>query len=688
MRTKLTPDAIAQARIRLHELFDQTLTAAHASSEPLLSITEYTPSSLQRVLASAHSSSASKYEAYHQRRNAGGPRELFPTKEHAREWLRLAAVVKYVDGGWISTIMNEVSGSPLRSDPSRNNSTARQAGKMAWQVISEEFGDGDLEKNHIYMYHALMDQLGVGARDEHDRAVPGHIRGFDGLKEDEGVERCWTAAVAQQCIGILSTEYCPEALGFNMAYETLPYHLLVTSRELRELDIDDTYFALHITIDNADSGHAALARLAVERYLEGVRSDSGDEAVQAAWKRVQAGFLLADCLPTTPWSPIEFEQINKSTSWRPVITPSATPKPANKTEAEMAKLMQRKAVAAEKMHCPSRMTIKKKTIEQWLDPKSLTEEKALEFVRAMAEARVMVKKGDVAGSRLMKELEWGGRMFGAFSRGEVEVVRRWIEGLGQGGQPKVTYGSFTGRTDLTLDAVQTPTPSSTDIILDHTSPIPATLDDLLSLPTPTLAPATFSHILPLWLTSLTLLEIFPASPTKLSTPLGMWVIRLVRSQQGFAPLHQPADICAGLDDFGMEYQHDVKGLWEIAEAIAGRELVLADELRSADEKIRRECEKLLAMRNRPYDHEATLLGLTLGFTRALHAQSAFSGMISGDEAGLQLRGTLSRIVREEIEAVSEFIERERSHQGDEERNGRYWRDFVKGYRGAVQMVVV
>ena len=40
----------------------------------------------------------------------------------------------------------------------------------------------------------------------------------------------------------------PEAIGFNLAYEQLAYHLLVTIHELKELRIDPYYFVLHVYV--------------------------------------------------------------------------------------------------------------------------------------------------------------------------------------------------------------------------------------------------------------------------------------------------------------------------------------------------------------------------------------------------------------------------------------------------------
>jgi hypothetical protein len=38
-------------------------------------------------------------------------------------------------------------------------------------------------------------------------------------------------------------------------------------KELKELKLNDYYFLLHISIDNADSGHTAMAMHAVVKYM-------------------------------------------------------------------------------------------------------------------------------------------------------------------------------------------------------------------------------------------------------------------------------------------------------------------------------------------------------------------------------------------------------------------------------------
>lgn len=686
------PDALHLARERLDGLFEQTMSAALAQPNPnedsILSIGPYSPARLRDLLLRAHRSNATKYEAYLCRRRSGGPREMFPTHAHAKEWLRLAAVVKYVDGGWLGGVLvtpGEGEGAGRRAEGSRRSA------KMAWQVMSEEYGDGDLQKNHVDLYYRLVDSLGIGARapipSQLEIVGQGHTlhgweKGFDGLAPDEGAPRCWTAALAQLCIGLLAAhDRLPEALGFNMSYETLPYHLLVTTCELRELGIDDTYFALHVTIDNLHTGHAALSRLAVEAYLEAVPPGEREEQ----WSRVQRGFVLADGLPTTPWGPIEFEPTLQG--WRPRCSPTSTAATSTSTavvsstlgpplrpgvdatpqEMDMARLLVDKAQAAEKMHCPSRVRIGGRTIEQWLDPACMTVPNALKFARALAGARPWVFPGDPAKSRLVREVEWGGRMFGAFSRHEVAVVKLWIESLstepGQDGSSRQEVSMPNPQKGSTMEVNPSRVLSSSSDAVPTTSIIDMSVFDqlgesnptplptlLASSPSPPLSP--FENIRETILASLTMLDHFTLSPTRLATPLGMCVIRLLRAQLGFPSLHTPTDICAGTDHFTPDISsgsddddptEDVMGIYELLH----KSRLEPGQSSTSKELVGKKWQLLAELRRRPYANSGILLGI-LAALLPLHI--ALVGVLNDASD----RRTLRRIVEEERQALLDY----------------------------------
>lgn len=620
------------------ELLDRTLSTAHAhlSETVLYAGPTYSPTALHKFFGFNHEASTAKYRSYLSRRKAGGPRELYPDRAYAVEWLRQAAVVKYVDGGWATGVLEAVQ---ARTEAG-SEGARREAAKIAWQVVSEEFGDGDLQKNHVWLYRSLMRSLGVGGFDSSGHALTGADRGFDGFPSTHGIQRCWTAAIAQQLIGLFSAEFFPESLGFNMAYETLPYHLLVTSWELRELGIDDHYFGLHITIDNADTGHAALAMLAVERYLAGVEAVQGVEERDKAWRRVQAGVCLADELPTIPSSPRVFDPV----MWTPVpavVNPpptiSTAPPAANvrdlKLETQVVQLLVRKTKVAQAMHCPSRLKIAGETIAEWLDPATLTPERATTLARALR-SPANGNDGSWIGKRVMRELTWGGRMFGAFSRTETGVMRRWIEGTPPTGSQADTDGA-AGAYELfvgTLPPRHTFFASRSDHIdfqqLVKPSPSPHSTSNPAPLSTTDLA-----LLLPLWHTSLTLLELFPLSPARLASPTGMIALRLLRTQLGFPALHAAGEICAGLDHF--DGGGSVIGLYEVAIALTGGLPVQEGEGwgGSGAEKIEAFCVMLQEMRRRPYRYTNELFGVVRALSAELYAGDAVWSCLA-DDSGL------------------------------------------------------
>ncbi|WWD15612.1 hypothetical protein CI109_100034 [Kwoniella shandongensis] len=680
------PEGTNAARIRLTELFDRTMHAAsqQSPSSTILAVNTYTPQALEQHFAGEHTSSTNRYEAYLARRKKGGPRELFPTREHAVRWLRTAAVVKYVDGGWVANVLGVDTAAPKGSKIEEGDypgGPERRAGKLAWQVISEEFGDGDLDKNHVYVYNELLKGLHPSGL-----SATGAEQHFDGLADDEGSPRCWTAAVAQQCIGLLSStdDYFPEALGFNMAYETLPYHLLVTSRELRELKLDDYYFALHITIDNPDSGHAAIARASVDRYLEGVRVRDGQKAMERMWRRVQAGVILADGLPTTPWAPVDFAVDPVTRLWKPVPQKAAVAG-ATEIESRLVKLLGRKAIAAEKMHCPSRILIKGHTIEYWLAPATFTFDKGLEFVRALAEKRPWVSPGSSPKSKLVQELEWGGRMFGAFSRDEVNVVKRWIEALGQVESAEGAYERYIGVGEKSIALPIPLRDVSTDVIarFASTTQTPHSFSSLATLPTRSSSSMDINQFAAVWFTSIALVERFPLSPAKFATPLGSSVLRILRAQLGFPALHTNDDICAGMDDVFAEEDGpaNVLGLWEIGYDMCRRrgldapakQAELLEWIESNSESsTARFCSDMLELRLRPYTHQATLLGITYGTTLHLIGSEGVRTLATSEEQVI-----LARIKGEIVDAINGCVEEQSASSSE-----GWWGDFVNGFERA------
>ena len=162
------------------------------------------------------------------------------------------APTKLVDGAWLYGLLAHA----------RN---PRFTDLVATYV--EELGEGHADKNHVLLYRQLLERHG--------------LHPLHGLPDV-----CCTQGALQLALGCNAGEFLPEIIGFNLGYEQLPLHLLITAYELNELGIDPYYFTLHITVDNADSGHAQRAVQAVQDMLPRF----GDSA--AFWQRVHNGSRL------------------------------------------------------------------------------------------------------------------------------------------------------------------------------------------------------------------------------------------------------------------------------------------------------------------------------------------------------------------------------------------------------------
>lgn len=555
------PEVLPECYELLLSLLSSTLfDALHDPGSGILSVESFSRENLNRFLKEKDVDVTNQWEEYLARRRAGGSREIFGNKEEAKWWLKQAAPVKYVDGAWLGHI-NKIT-TPFKH---------RNITKNAWQVMSEELGDGDLVKNHVYVYRQLMDDINAGlpAADS-----AGFIEPCHNLDQT----RCWKAAMAQLLISLFPHDFLPESLGFNMAYESLPLHLLKTVKELREVQLNPYYFELHISIDNAASGHAAMAMAAVADYIDRIEHDEGAEAAHVAWKRVQTGYILAEGLPTTPESPSLKIQLE-------------APLPRTAKEAALLDIFGAKAPVAHKIHCNSRLKIGRRSLVAWLEPTAFTDKQwQKEFLHDLGNCKPWVIKGNSGESRLVKELSWEGKMFGSFTQTEVEVVKAWINELGSPVQtprpdPKV-YFDFTNQLPRLPTVVNA---ADLDITVDYpvlpTSPVLLSVlhDDALdSMPLKLDKDSVnLSNLLPLWFTSPTLLESLPSVPVRVADAFGSALVRVLRAQTGFGieglgvagmdEVHRTGDGQSfGIVELGLEIcrQADIRVPAQLKEAVA------------------------------------------------------------------------------------------------------------------------
>lgn len=338
------------------------LRARLAEAEKLPCDLPQTPNGLLAWMHEGSARASDKYQQYLAERKAGAPRRFFANRSHALAFLRGVAPTKLVDGSWLHGVLKHWA-NPRHAELVR--------------TYIEELGDGRPDRNHVLLYRQLLARHGI-------ETSPG----------DLGDDR-YTQGAIQLALARHTDELLPEVIGFNLGYEQLPLHLPITAYELNELGIDPYYFTLHVTVDNADTGHAHRAVAAVLDTMPRF-GDAAD-----FWRRVRNGFRLNDLGAGTNDVIRQFDQ-----------------------QSEIERIFQRKSEAGRAAHADY-CKVAGRSVNDWLsDPAQVPG-----FLRALEGAGWIVRNAAPEQSRFWKLLDGDhAEMFGVFSAYELQVIQDWLRG--------------------------------------------------------------------------------------------------------------------------------------------------------------------------------------------------------------------------------------------------------------------
>jgi hypothetical protein len=156
-------------------------------------------------------------------------------------------------------------------------------GAALYKIYDDETGNGIEAQNHPVIYRRLLDSLHIDLPPIYDPAFCNHP-GF--------IDSAFDIPVYLMAISHFPASFLPELLGLNMAIELsgLGRVYLRLAQELRFWGIDPKIVNVHLSIDNLASGHAALARNAIQHYLGQIAANQGEAAKDAHWRRIYHGY--------------------------------------------------------------------------------------------------------------------------------------------------------------------------------------------------------------------------------------------------------------------------------------------------------------------------------------------------------------------------------------------------------------
>jgi hypothetical protein len=641
------PEILPEARQTLQSLLDQGLLMAKYKPQPrtILDIHEFDKVQLQAFLKAEEAEVLREFEEYIQKRKDGAGPDHFGSFEEARQFLKRGARWNYADGAWLSRTHQITTPFPLR-----------KVMKGIWQIYSEELGDGDISKNHVFLYRQLLQSVGVELLDPDS---PDFIHPDHGLNDEPG----WRYAVTQMLLSLFPNDFLPEILGFTLHYESPPLSGYKTAKELPEFGISPYYYTLHISIDNSDSGHSAMALGSIADFMQVVQ-ETGLMDHRSAWKRIQAGYLLGQSL--------DYDET------------------LHHYEEKLVDFLFKKAELARKIHCTSRASLGGRSLSTWLprrpndgcerkqDPGRDIHAGKDGFLAALADSKPWVYRGDSGKSRLMQELTWKGRMFGAFTNYEVRLLRTWIDSLrSKDAGPEEVYWDRVGGYETVQKKFS---PPRHDVAVTH--PVfppmevwaPSTEHEFAPREPLQLRKASLrlDTLLPLWFVHPCLLENMINLPYRTIQPVYSHCLQLLRAEKGFSlegsgiscmdeqlrPSYSPDLITLGLE---MIRRHNLPEPTSLGDVLphAGDDGGVSDTVSF--------CLSLLSWSQRPMRNGAFLLGLSRAFLDLEVWVSCSDELLSGKQ-----KYALAQIVKRKMTGFEACLA---ELQGDIKR----CQEFIGGY---------
>jgi hypothetical protein len=328
-----------------------------------------------------------QYQEYLAGRKKGAARRFFSSHAHALYFLKAVAPTKLVDGAWLYGMLKHWANADFYP---------------LIRTYLEELGDGVPDKNHVTLYGRLLAAHGCDD--------------WYSLPDDNFVQGAIQLALAHN-----ADQFLPEVIGYNLGYEQLPLHLLITSYELNELGIDPYYFTLHVTVDNAGTGHARKAVQALHQLMP----NTGERAT--FYRRMLDGYRLNELGAGTNSVIAGFD-----------------------LQQELEGILAAKSGFGKNMHSDY-CRVAGRSVNDWLaDPAQIPA-----FLSAL-ETAGWIKRGEPPENSRFWRLVEGERaeMFGVFSPYELQVLRDWIAGAAHA--PRVPSHRARQRTldQLGQDAVR------------------------------------------------------------------------------------------------------------------------------------------------------------------------------------------------------------------------------------------
>ncbi len=263
------PEVLPAARNYIERCLRYTKFASFLSRNPELQWFRFSHAAFGSRIDSIYRRQVDGYEPLHRE-----------PRLNRHDWtgvIKQFAPTVLVDGCWLQNI----------NDPGMENCPVSD---QLWTIYADEIGNGQRSSNHPAIYRKLLESLGIDLPAIGDPGFANH---------NDFIPGAFDIPVYLLAVSRFPRSFLPELIGINLAIELsgLGGSYLKLAESLDYWGIDSTIVRVHQAADNMASGHSAIARSVVGRYLDDVLSTNGECAMQNHWRRIWLAFVSIRIVP-------------------------------------------------------------------------------------------------------------------------------------------------------------------------------------------------------------------------------------------------------------------------------------------------------------------------------------------------------------------------------------------------------
>jgi hypothetical protein len=318
------------------------------------------------------------------------PDIVFKSRQDMIERMLQLAPFNQTDGAWLR---NVTQAGPINEIHS-----------LLFSVWMDEAGNGDPALNHANLYTDLLRSVGVYLED---------INTLVYADNPDLLDSAFTVPLLELVLSQFSQLYFPELLGMTLNLEWEVVALKPTIQLFERFGMNAQFYRMHVGIDNAVDGHGGKAKRAVEIYLDQVRAESGEVAMQAQWRRIWRGYTAFKYTGTL------MQDLADKLRHPPSLI------------QKVYAMVRRKARYARLNHGTKQ--IGPNLLNDWFDDVrgliGSVDEHGAYTSGALVTAGYIVA-GDPDNSPFFKLLEFTGPMYKVFDESEIELWKHWTRSIG------------------------------------------------------------------------------------------------------------------------------------------------------------------------------------------------------------------------------------------------------------------